>query len=144
MTTSNIRTPRSECDQIEEALIQDIIYATEQELRDELIAAGRDPDKCIAEINLVISDAKSKCAKLRFENAKTALAAFKSKIMNLSPSEHEAARLKLESIRSNDNNLASKMMIAARKGDGPTDNDINGLIDDIAMLERLIRDQENK
>jgi DNA-binding NtrC family response regulator len=49
----------------------------------------------------------------------------------------EEARAKFEKIRARDPELASKMLMAARNGQGLSDNDMEGMLEDLARLERL-------
>ena len=51
--------------------------------------------------------------------------------------DREAARALFEKMRSRDPELASKMLLAARKGEGLSESDMEGLIEDLAKLERL-------
>ena len=51
--------------------------------------------------------------------------------------DRAAARARFEKIRSRDPELASKMMMAARNGEGLSDKDMEGLLEDLAKLERL-------
>lgn len=51
--------------------------------------------------------------------------------------DREAVRARFEKMRSWDPELASKMLLAARKGEGLSESDVEGLIEDLAKLERL-------
>ncbi len=141
MITPGKRTARSELQRIEDALIESIINSTDEELRDEIVAAGDDLTKFIADVDATIASARIVSAKKRLEKAKAEVATFKSHDQNISTAERNAARVYLDQIRSTDQELASKMMMAARKGEGFSDRDLEGLFDDIARLRRLEREK---
>jgi hypothetical protein len=56
----------------------------------------------------------------------------------------DAARAKLDRMRSGDRELDRKMMLAARKGEGLSDSDVKGLLEDLAALEQLQRGDEDE
>ena len=58
--------------------------------------------------------------------------------------DREAARARFEKIRSQDPELASKMLLAARKGEGLSERDMEGLLEDLAKLERLDGEDGNE
>ena len=137
MTNSGKNTSREQLDQIEEALVETILAASEAELREDMIARGENPDQCLARIEEIIAGAKAACAKRRFERAKSELKDWRSKQGKVVEMDLAAARARFEKIRSRDPALASKMMMAARNGEGLSDRDMDGLLEDIAKLERL-------
>ena len=47
----------------------------------------------------------------------------------------------MQRLRSSDSALDSKMTMAARKGEGLSERDLEGLIEDMAELERLEREE---
>lgn len=137
MTGSRKNPAREQLDRIEDALIESILGASETELRTEMTERGEDPDKCILGIEQIIADAKAACGKRRMERAKSELQEWRAgqpKILNF---DREAARARFERLRSQDPELASKMLLAARKGEGLSEKDMQGLLEDIAKLDRL-------
>jgi hypothetical protein len=137
MTTPKKNVARVELDRIEEALVQAILNSSETELLEDLKVAGEDPDKILAEFDALIANAKKTCAKRKFDKAKSGLAAWRAGKGNVVGFDREAARARFEKIRTRDPELASKMMMAARNGEGLSDRDLEGLLEDIARLERL-------
>ena len=137
MTTPKKNVVRVELDRIEEALVQAILDSSETELLEDLKVAGEDPDKILAEFDALIANAKKTCAKRKFDKAKSGLAAWRAGKGNVVGFDREAARARFEKIRTRDPELASKMMMAARNGEGLSDRDLEGLLEDIARLERL-------
>jgi hypothetical protein len=137
MSTPKKRTARDELEAIEDAFIQIILDADGQTLREEYASLGVNPDDVIAAIGGSIESAKSLCAKQQLEKAKTELDAFRSKSRNLTSSEREAARKRFERARAGGGEFSSKLMMAARKGEGLSDGDFDSVLDDFAMLDRL-------
>jgi hypothetical protein len=142
MSIPKKRTAHSELDAIEDAVIQSILDADGQSLREEFTSLSLNPDHLISEIGSTVECAKSLCAKQRLEKAKTELASFRSKNRELTSTEREAARGRLERARSGDKEFASKLMMAARKGEGLSDSDLDSLVDDFAELDRLENEGE--
>lgn len=141
MTAPRKLTSQDELGNIEDALVDAILNATGAELREELKAAGVDPDQCIADTDSAIARACAASARHALDAARSELAAWRSKTERRPGLDREAARERFELMRSGDSELASKMMIAARKGaGGPSDRDLEGVLDDLAELERLERE----
>lgn len=138
MTTHRKPTAREELERIESALIESLMNCAEQDLREELAAAGDDPDARIAEIEAAIAQAKSECARRRMEGARAELAAWREKSQAAATGDKsEGVKARFERMRSGTGDLDSKMMLAARKGEGLSERDLESLLDDIAELERL-------
>ena len=141
MSTSRKPTASEELDHIEDALVEDLLDATGQELRDEIAAAETDPDACIAEIEKAITSARAECARRNLDNARAGLDVWRTKSRSAVDIERERAKARLERLRSSDSALDSKMTMAARKGEGLSERDLEGLIEDMAELERLEREE---
>jgi hypothetical protein len=133
-------TATEELERIEDALVQSVLTATGPELREEIAAAGDDPDALIAGVDAAVAAARAACARTRLEGARSELAAWREKKGNISALEREAARSRLERLKSGGNDPDNELMMAARKGQGLSDGDFEGLIEDMAELKRLERD----
>ena len=144
MTTHRKPTACEELERIEKALVESLLNANEHDLREELTAAGKDPDSCVADIDATIARARAECARSRMETARAELAAWRGQGMKPGKIDLEEARARLQRLRSSDAGLDSKMMMAARKGEGLSENDLEGLLDDLAELERLERGEGNE
>jgi hypothetical protein len=141
MSARRKRAATGELDGIEEALVQSILDADPKALREELEGAGLNPDRLVAEFDEVTASARSMYAKQRLARARSELAAFRVRRRGPTPAERAAARNRLDKASSGDPDLASKMMMAARKGEGLSESDVDGLVDDIAELRRLEDDE---
>lgn len=137
-------TVTEERQRIEDALVQSILEAAGEDVRKEIVAAGGDPDALVARVDTAIAVARGKAARARLERARADLSAWQSKSGPASAPEREAARTRFERLRSGNANPDTKMMMAARKGEGMSDSDLEGLIEDIAELERLERDEDDR
>ncbi len=140
MSTSRKPTASEELEHIEDALVENLLGTTGQELREEIAAAGSDPDACIGEIETAITSARAESSRRHLESARAALSAWRAKSGSIGDVEREGAKARLQRLRSGDSELDSKMMMAARKGEGLSERDLEGLIEDMAELERLERE----
>lgn len=144
MTTHRKPTAREELERIENALVESIMEASEQELRQELTAEGSGPDVCVANVDAAIARARAECARQRMETARAELAAWRGHGGKAGKMSREEARARLQQLRSGDAALNTRMMMAARKGEGLSESDLEGLLDDLAELERLEREDGNE
>ncbi len=137
MSTSRKPTASEELEHIEDALVETVLKATGDELRAEMGAAGIDPDAFIGEMDAAIASARAESFRQRLEDARTALTAWRATSGPIGDVERESARARLEQLRSGDRALDEKLMMAARKGEGLSEDDLEGLLEDLAELERL-------
>jgi hypothetical protein len=137
MTGSRKNPTGEQLDRIEDALIESILGASEAELREEMAERSEDPDKCLLRMEQIITGAKLASGKRRMERAKSELQEWRARQAKTPQFDREAARSRFEKIRSRDPELASKMLLAARKGEGLSERDMEGLLEDLAKLERL-------
>lgn len=129
----------------EEALLQSILDASEEDLREDLRLAGQDPDRVIAAFDAVVASAAKATAQRRMAQAKADLALFQAEARSKAPSTgREGAREQLERLRRGDAALNEGMMLAARKGMGMSSQDEEGLLDDLADLDRLGKAGQDK
>lgn len=144
MTATKKNSAGEQLDRIEEALIEAILNSSEAELREDMKARGEDPHKCLSEIDLLIARAKADAAKRRLERAKSELQDWRAEKGNVVGFDREAVRAKFEKIRARDPEFASKMLMAARNGQGLSDSDMEGMLEDLAKLERLDGEDDEK
>ena len=135
---------REELERIEDALVESILEASGDALRQELTEAGGEPDALIAEVDSAIAGARSESARRRLETARREFEAWRASSEEITGPERDAARSRLEQIRTGDRRLDSKMMMAARKGEGLSESDLEALIEDMAELERLERGNDEE
>lgn len=131
------RTSQDELRKLDEAIDESVLAASSEELREELAALGMDPDAVVSEMDAVTARAKNAAAKRGLERAKQAVLAFKARPANASSGVTDAVLRKLGEMRTGGGARASDMMIAARKGNGLSDSDEQGILDDLAQLAAL-------
>jgi hypothetical protein len=144
MSTSKKPTPQEELGRIEDALVDSILNASGDRLREEIAAAGVDPESCIAEVEATIAAAKAASARKRLDGARAELAAWRQRDVRANVTALDAARAKFERLQTGDQGLKQKLMLAARKGEGLSDKDLEGLLEDMAALEEFERGQEDE
>jgi hypothetical protein len=130
------RTSQDELRKLDDAIDESILAASSDDLREELAALGMEPD-AVAEMDAVTARAKSMAAKRTLERAKEAVLVFGSNRAKVTSAERDAVRDKLGAMRSGDGTKMSDMMIAARKGEGLSESDERGILDDLARLAAL-------
>lgn len=134
MTTGK-STPRTPLDEIEDAFLEDILGSSEEELRAEFVDAGRSPDEVVEQMRARLAAAREECAQARMGDARARLAAFRREGAVV-PLDLARERERLAAMRAGAP-AATGMMMAARKGEGLSDRDEEGLLGDLADLERL-------
>jgi hypothetical protein len=137
MTGISKDSARDELERIEDALVEAIMNSSEAELREEIKERGEDPDKILAGVDAALVGAKAAGAKLRMERAKSELQEWRAGKGKIVDFDRAAMRAKFEKMQARDPELASKMMAAARNGEGLSERDLAGFLADLAKLERL-------
>ena len=127
--------------QIEDALIQNVLDTSGDELRAEIKEANEDPNKYIVLITSVIADAQDKCAKQRLELAKVQAAAFKTQ-KKADIVSFNKSRLKTE-LETSSAIPATAIMLAARKGKQLSERDEDALLRARAKLQKLETDNND-
>ena len=141
MSTSQRLTASEELEHIEDALIETLLSVSGEELRAEMTAVGIDPDTSVAEMDSAIAAARAKFSRERLKRARAAIDEWRAKRGPISGVEREAARARLQS---GDHVLDEKLTMAARKGEGLSERDFDGLLEDLAELERLQSEDGNE
>jgi hypothetical protein len=137
MTTAKKADETDEFERFEDALVDSILAASGTDLRDELRAAGEDPDAVIRSVDALLASAQRACAGQRLRDAQENVRAFRAGARTPTPEERTAAQTRLDAARAGDRTLSSKTLLAARNDQGATERDINSLLDDLAELKRL-------
>jgi hypothetical protein len=144
MTTPGKPKASEELERIEDALVESVLDAAGEDLRKEIAASGDDAEAIVAAVDAAIATACTQSAQARLERARAELSAWRSKSGPSSVVERNAARARFERLRSGNSDPDSKMMMAARKGEGLSDSDLDGVIEDIAELEKLEREKDDR
>jgi hypothetical protein len=137
---TNIGKPQgSELERIEDALVDSLLDASGEDLRREIADLGGNADAVIARADATIRSARAASALRRLEQAKSELAAWRTG-QRPTTTEREAAQVRLGRLRSAQFDPGVPTMMAARKSEGLSESDEQGLIEDLAELERLERE----
>jgi hypothetical protein len=137
MTTAKKAGETDEFERFEDALVDSILATSGTDLRDELRAAGEDPDAVIRSVDALLASAKHAWAAQRLRDAQENVRSFRAGSRRLTPAERAVAQARLDAARAGDRTLSSKTLLAARNGQCATERDIESLLDDLAELERL-------
>lgn len=136
------KLPTSPITLVEDAILDDILAMPEEHLRGEFIEEGRSPDEAAAAARATLARAEKDCARRRMEAARAAAAAFRAAGSGrATEADRERHRTRLAGLRAGAPS-ASGMMLAARKGEGLSDRDEEGLLEDLADLERLEAEED--
>ena len=122
------RDNRAALDQLANALVENILNATDEEVLAEAHEDYENPAQAATNARALFENAVAVVAKGRLTAAKAAVAAdlgLPRTVIRLDPSQ---ARRRLERM------LASKLTLAARKGQGLSDEDVQGMLEDLEVL----------
>ena len=127
---------------LEDAILDDIIGMSVEEATEELREVGSSPEAALSRVKAAIDAATSDCARRRMDEAKAGVAAFRSQVPGtVSLDERRAQARRLTEMMSRGPSVAG-MTMAARKSEGLSDRDEEGLLEDLADLERLEREDD--
>jgi hypothetical protein len=128
------KSDRAALDRLADALAEDILNASDQDILAEVKTDGENPAAIGAEIQTLFAKAKAKVAKRQLAEAKAGAAASRrqtANVVRLNPAE---ARKTLARALTRDPETASKLTLAARKGEALSDEDVRGMLEDLAEL----------
>lgn len=137
---SKVPSDNERLSKVSKAIDDSILDASEKDLREEFAEGGDDFDKAVARVDTAIERAKARAARMKFERAKNEAKAYREG-SNVTPLNLDKARQRLVGMRSG--GLADNMM-AARKGGKLSDRDEAGIVDDLAQLQALEDEAEEK
>ena len=127
------KTDRAALLRLADAFVEDILAASDEEILAEAREDRADPAATAARGRALFDTAMIAAGKNRLATAKAALAQQQkpATIIKLDPAE---ARRRLERVLRQDPDTARKLTLAARNGQGLSDNDVQGLLQDLADL----------
>ncbi|TJV17982.1 hypothetical protein [Mesorhizobium sp.] len=112
-------------------------------LVEEILAGGDDDDidaAEIAEFRAVVASGKVALARRRLQMAKEAVLKDKQHRSNVTEVDKERARKRLSTIKTSANDDGASITLAARFGKDDMNDDVDGLLEDLAELERDRKD----
>jgi hypothetical protein len=135
---------RQQLQRIEDALVEAILASSESELREDIEARGEDPAERLANVSEVITKAKAAGARRRFERIKLELGAWRKSQPKVATFDRQLMRARLEKIIGRDPEFAAKVSMAARNGAGLPETDVEGLLEDLAKLDKLESEEKGE
>ena len=128
------KSDRAALDRLADALAEDILNASEQDILAEVKEDGEDRAAIAAEVQALFAKAKAKVAKLQLAEAKAGAAASRRRPTNVIRLDRAKERKILDWALTRDPQTAAKLTLAARKGEGLSDEDVHGMLEDLAEL----------
>jgi len=126
---------RAALDRLADALVEDILSASDEEILAEARQDTESPEKMVAATRAVFGRALLREAKARLSSARAAVQRERqqgtSSVRSLSSQD---ARRQLQSVLKQDPELEGKLTLAARKGEGLSDEDVYGMLEDLEAL----------
>jgi len=132
--TTNSNDARDALRRLADALAEDVLSAPDSEILEEAAEIHGDPAKLAADMLKLFEQTMSKQGKERLAAAREAVAAGRRRsaaIVRLPPAE---ARRRLQQLIAADPETARKLTIAARKGEGLSDDDVRSMLEDFEEL----------
>jgi len=119
---------------LENALVEDILAASDDEIAAEIVEVHGDPKKVAAATRAVFEKALAGMGKARLAAARAAVDASRRRPATVVALDPAAARRRLDKLMATDPEVASKLTLAARKGSSPSDADVRSMLEDLEEL----------
>jgi len=133
MTEINIKN-RSDLDRLATSLVDEILSMSDDELLAEAKEDGEDLKAVAQSARNIFARAAMANGKSKLAAAKNAVQALRPHVVSVSNLEPGKARQKLESILAQHPETRNKLTLAARKGEGLSDEDVLGMLEDLEEL----------
>lgn len=141
--TGKRQSDRDALDRLADALVEDILDASDQDILAETKEDNGDPTAVVAGVRALFEKAVATTAKARLAAARLAVAADRNRVAAVTPFDPAKARVRLDRIVANDDpETARKLTLAARKGEGLSDDDVRGMLEDMEELGILPADDQ--
>lgn len=130
---------REALERLGDALVEDILAASDEAILAETKQDGEDPEAVAAAMRALFEKVVATKGKARMAAAKTAVAADRQRSAAVIPLNPAAARRLLDRALARDPEAASKLTMAARKGKGSglSDDEVRSLLEDFQELGAL-------
>ncbi|MCZ2115715.1 MAG: hypothetical protein LC123_06860 [Burkholderiales bacterium] len=128
-------TPRKELENLDDALIDDLLATPDSDFLEEVKASGRDPRAAADRVRAIVEQGRTLAAKSKLRAAKAAVAASQAMSVRI-PSHLDAAHARqlIKELSANDPEFRKKMTLAARNEEDLSDEDVLGIIEDLREL----------
>ena len=144
--TDNEHKNRLALDRLATSLVDDILSMSDEELLAEARADGDDPKELAQTVQNILDRAIATCGKAKLAMAKKAVLESRQRHPLVSYLDPVTARRKLDEILTKYPETHSKLTLAARKGEGLSDNDVLSMLRDLEELGLIspIGEQDGK
>src|SRR5262245_59596819 len=142
MTNRKNSSADGDAARIEDELIQSILEASDDELREYVSKIGEDPDQIVVAVEATIQRAISTSGQEQLRRAKAEFEAWRGQQSGALFKPPTQGQPILDRLRSANTNVP--MMLAARKGKDLSSSDEDGLAEDYEEAERLERDADKE
>jgi hypothetical protein len=137
--TETGNSDREALDRLGDALVEDILGASDEAILAETKQDGEDPEAVAVDMRALFEKVVAARGKARMAAAKAAVAAHRQRSAAVIPLNPAAARRLLDRAMARDPETASKLTMAARKGKAGelSDDEVRGLLEDFQELGAL-------
>ena len=125
---------RKELNRLADALVDDVLSSPDEEVLADSEDDGIDAAELAARLRGVFEHTITEAGKAKLAAASRAAASAKRSGARLVRIDRADARRRYDAMIAQDPNLKKKMTLAARKGEGQSDRDIEGAIEDLEEL----------
>ncbi len=139
MTKKRLQSDRDAVQRLEDALIEDILGASDEDIRAEARADGIDLERQAESMRSMFEREIVQAGKAKMAAARSGLAAYRSGSSQIVPPPSGFARPGTR--RTSE---AQRLTMAARNASEQTERDLEGIEEDIAELKALQEEQEKK
>jgi hypothetical protein len=117
-----------------ESLAEDVLNAPDNEILEDAAESYGDPDKLAADMLRLFDKTVTEEGKARLAAARAAVAADRGRTARVARLDPAEARRRLQQAITADPETARKLTLAARKGEGLSDNDVQSMLEDLEEL----------
>ena len=132
--TGDQKKERNALDRLADALVDDILNASDEDVLAEAEEDGIDPAKLAGHLREIFERAATKAGKAKLAAARRGAANVRrldARVVRIDPAD---ARRRYDAMIAQDPKLTEKLTLAARKNEGQSERDIDSAIEDLAEL----------
>ncbi len=142
--TGDQKKERSALDRLADALVDDILTASDEDILVEAEEDSIDPAKLTDDLRELFERTTTELGKAKLTAAKRAVADARqsgTSVVRIDPAD---ARRRYDAMITQDRNLTQRLTLAARKGEGQSERDIDSAIEDLAELGAFDEEDSDK
>ena len=132
--TGDQKKERDALNRLADALVEDILNASDEEVLAEAEEDGIDPGRLAGHLRDVFERAVADAGKQKLAAARQGAGNARRLRARVVRIDHADARRRFEAMIAEDPKLTEKLTLAARKGEGQSDRDIDSAVEDLTEL----------